>query len=202
MSKDADRIIGLYQDRARAWDEMRPRALMERAWLDRFIGLLPACGSVLDIGCGSGEPIARYLIEAGLDLAGVDASPAMIAMCRTRFPERDWTVADMRRLALGRRFDGLLAWDSFFHLTPEDQRAMFPIFAAHAGQAAALMFTSGPRHGEAIGAFHGEPLYHGSLDPAEYRSLLDKHRFEVVAHVAEDPGCGGHTVWLARRASD
>ena len=79
---------------------------------------------------------------------------------------------------------------------------MFPIFAAHAGQAAALMFTSGPRHGEAIGTFHGEPLYHGSLDPAEYRALLDKHGFEVAAHVAEDPSCGGHTVWLAQRASE
>jgi SAM-dependent methyltransferase len=199
MSKDADRIIGLYQDRAREWDAIRPRRLMEKAWLDRFIGLLPAGGSVVDIGCGGGEPIARYLIEAGLAVTGVDASPALIAMCRTRFPKRDWIVADMRKLALGRRFDGLLAWDSFFHLTAEDQRAMFPIFGAHAGPSAALMFTSGPRHGEAIGTFHGEPLYHGSLDEAEYRALLAAQRFAVVSYVPEDPTCGGHTIWLAQK---
>jgi hypothetical protein len=60
------------------------------------------------------------------------------------------------------------------------------------------LFTSGPAHGEAIGSYRGEPLYHGSLDEAEYRMLLDDHGFDVVTHVAEDPGCGGHTVWLAR----
>jgi SAM-dependent methyltransferase len=201
MSKDADRIVGLYQERAREWDDIRPRALMEKAWLDRFIGLLPAGGSVLDIGCGAGEPIARYLIEAGLRLTGVDSSPAMIAMCCERFPEREWIVADMRTLALERCFDGLLAWDSFFHLTPEDQRAMFPIFGAHAGPRAALMFTSGPRHGEAIGTLHGEPLYHGSLDPVEYHALLAVQGFAVASTVADDPTCGGHTIWLAQRKS-
>ena len=61
------------------------------------------------------------------------------------------------------------------------------------------MFTSGPSFGEAIGTFEGEPLYHGSLDPAEYRALLDEQGFDVVAHVADDPGCGGHTIWLAQQ---
>ena len=60
------------------------------------------------------------------------------------------------------------------------------------------MFTSGPAHGEAIGSFAGEPLYHASLDPSEYRSLLDRNGFDVVSQVAEDPACGGHTVWLAQ----
>jgi SAM-dependent methyltransferase len=145
---------------------------------------------VLDIGCGSGEPIAHHLIENGYALTGVDAAPAMIGLCRSRFPSGTWLVADMRKLALGRRFDGLLAWDSFFHLRPEDQRAMFPIFAAHAAPKAALMVTSGPSFGEAIGTFEGEPLYHGSLDPAEYRALL-KAEFEVVARCG-DASCGGH----------
>ena len=60
------------------------------------------------------------------------------------------------------------------------------------------MFTSGPSDGEAIGTFQGEPLYHASLSPDEYRALLDRHGFEVVAYEAEDPECGGHTIWLAR----
>jgi SAM-dependent methyltransferase len=199
MTNPADRIIDLYQRHTQAWDEARSRNLFERAWLDRFAALLPPGGPVLDIGCGSGEPIAHHLIENGYALTGVDAAPAMIGLCRSRFPSGTWLVADMRKLALGRRFDGLLAWDSFFHLRPEDQRAMFPIFAAHAAPKAALMVTSGPSFGEAIGTFEGEPLYHGSLDPAEYRALLKAEGFEVVAHVADDPTCGGHTIWLARR---
>jgi hypothetical protein len=107
----------------------------------------------------------------------------------------------MRTLSLDERFGGLMAWDSFFHLTPDDQRAMFPVFAAHAAPGAALMFTSGPKFGEAIGSFHGDALYHASLDAEEYTALLATHGFRVLDHVAEDPACGGHTIWLAKLSS-
>lgn len=198
MSRPDQEIIGLYQRHARAFDEARGRMLVERPWLDRFLQLLPARASILDIGCGAAEPIARYFIESGHGVTGIDASGPLVELCRQRFPTDEWQVADMRRLSLERRFDGLIAWDSFFHLNPEDQRLMFPVFKEHAAPNAALMFTSGPRHGEAIGSFQGEPLYHGSLAPAEYRALLDENGFDVVSHIAEDPDCGGHTIWLAQ----
>jgi SAM-dependent methyltransferase len=198
MSSPSERIINLYQRHADDWDRERSRSLVEKGWLDRLLALLPTGASILDVGSGSGEPIARYFIEKRCDVTGIDSSPSLIAMCKNRFPDQDWIVADMRSLSLDRRFDGILAWNSFFHLCPEDQRKMFPIFRRHAGPKAALMFTSGPSYGEAIGTYKGEPLYHGSLDGAEYRSLLDQNGFEVVLHVVEDPACGHQTVWLAQ----
>lgn len=198
-SEDAAAIVGLYQRNAQDWIESRARAkLIEKPWLDRFQALLPPAAPVLDIGCGSAQPMAAQLIGLGHPVVGVDSSPAMIDVCRQHFPAQEWIVADMRTLALPRTFSGILAWDSFFHLCPDDQRKMFQVFRAHAAPNAALMFTSGPAHGEAIGSFAGEPLYHASLDAAEYRSLLDRNGFGVVAHIVEDPDCGGHTVWLAQ----
>lgn len=120
------------------------------------------------------------------------------AQAQRSLPAGRWIVADMRVLDLGTTFGGILAWDSFFHLTPDDQRKMFAVFRRHAAPRAALMFTSGPVFGEAVGTFEGEPLYHASLAPEEYRALLDEHGFDVLAHVAEDPTCGKHTVWLAQ----
>jgi SAM-dependent methyltransferase len=203
MPRCSENIIDLYERNAYAWDEQRgrPRPLMEQGWLDRFTALISASGAILDIGCGSGKPIAAHLIAQGYTVAGVDSSPTMIDMCSDRFPAHSWLIADMRTLALGKRFAGVIAWDSFFHLSPDDQRLMFPIFHAHAAPGAPLLFTSGPRHGDAIGSFEGEPLYHGSLDPAEYRTLLRDNGFAVADHAAEDPTCGGHTVWLAQRDS-
>lgn len=195
MAKDS--VVDLYQRHAAAYDRDRGRSLEERAWLDRFVGLVRPEGTVLDLGCGMGEPIARYLIEHGIDVVGVDASPAMIERCRVRFPDSEWVVADMRELELGRRFDGVLAWDSFFHLSMDDQRSMIPRFASHSRRGAALMFTSGPEEGEAIGSYYEEPLYHASLDPAEYEHLLATNGFVVEACVVDDPTCGGHTIWLA-----
>lgn len=199
MTDSAAAIVSLYERHAAAYDALRGRKLMEVAWLERFCALLPAAPSVLDIGCGMGEPIARHLIERGCAVTGVDSSGPLIGLCRERFPGQSWQVADMRDLALGRRFDGLIAWDSFFHLRHDDQRLMFPLFRQHAAEGAALLFTSGPGHGEAIGTFEGEPLYHASLAPEEYRHLLGENGFAVIDHVVEDATCGGHTVWLAQR---
>lgn len=200
----ADDIIGLYERHAHHWvtDCGRTGVSFEKPWLDRLIAALPAGNDILDIGCGSGEPIADSLIAQSYNVTGVDSSPTLISLCRERQPEHRWLVADMRKLALGRRFAGLIAWDSFFHLTCDDQRHMFPIFRAHAAQGAGLLFTSGPRHGEAVGEFHGDPLYHASLAPDEYHALLAGNGFDVVQFVPEDPACGGRTVWLARRNQD
>lgn len=198
MHPSAARILDLYERHAHAWDAERGRVLMERAWLDRFRAAMAPGASVLDLGCGAGEPMARYLIENGYAVTGVDAAPSLIRLCTERFPEHTWISRDMRQLDLGVQFGGILAWDSFFHLPPQDQRAMFAVLRAHAAPGAALMFTSGPAHGEAIGSYRGEPLYHASLDAAEYAALLGAHGFEVVAHVVEDAACGDHTVWLAR----
>jgi SAM-dependent methyltransferase len=198
MPDDAERIIDLYDHHAETWDRDRWKNLFERPWLDRFRDLLPQRSAILDIGCGAGEPIDRYFVEADHQVTGVDSSPAMIGLCKSRLPDATWLVADMRSLSLARRFDGILAWDSLFHLRQQHQRKMFPIFREHAAPNAVLMFTSGPRAGEAIGTYQGEPLYHASLAPDEYRELLDEHGFEVVSHVAEEAASGGRTVWLAR----
>lgn len=195
----AEQIIGLYERHARAFDAQRDRRLFERGWLDRFTALIPAGGAVLDLGCGMGEPMAAHLIGAGFAVTGVDSAPTLLGLCRARFPGQAWHLADMRGLDLGRRFDGILAWDSFFHLDHGDQRAMFAVFARHAAPGAALMFTSGPSEGVALGCFEGEVLHHASLSPAEYRDLLAAHGFAVVEQRAEDQDCGGHTIWLARR---
>jgi hypothetical protein len=199
VHSDADRIIDLYERHALDYVADRGSQLWyESAWLDRFIKLLPRGATILDIGCGSGEPIARHLIEQGFAVDGVDASPTLISLCRDRFPDRSWHAADMRTLALGKTFHGLLAWDSFFHLSGDDQRRMFCIFRRHAASGAALMFTSGTSLGEVIGSYRGEPLYHASLATEEYQVLLESNGFRVEEHVVEDPNCGGHTVWLAQ----
>src|SRR5665647_1713207 len=200
----AQNIIGLYERHAREWvgDRSRQSDFFEKGWLDRFTAMVPAGGTILDLGCGPGKPMAAYLLAQGFDVCGVDSSPTMIALARKNFPDRQWLIADMRKLALGKRFAGIMAWNSFFHLDYDDQRRMFPVFRAHAAPGAPLLFTSGPRHGEAIGSFRDEPLYHASLSPEEYRSLLAANEFDVVHFVPEDPACGGHTVWLARRKQD
>jgi len=200
-SSPDEAIRGLYERHARAWDRDRGRScVQEKPWLDRFLRFVQPGGTVLDIGCGMGEPIARYIIDRGFHVTGIDSSPTLIGLAQSRFPQEAWIVGDMRQLALNRRFDGILAWDSFFHLNMNDQRAMFPLFAAHANAGAPLMFTSGTEQGVAMGEYEGEALFHASLDTEEYEQLLAGNGFTVQAFKADDPDCGNHTIWIATHA--
>lgn len=195
----AENIIEIYKKHARAWTELRGEFLYEKAWLDRFLALIPSHSHILDLGCGTAKPIAAYLIEQTYAVTGIDGSEVMIEMARQNFPNHTWILADMRTVNLDHKFDAILAWDSFFHLTPQDQRNMFEIFYRYTKTGAALMFTSGASQGEAIGEMFGDALYHASLSSAEYHELFKKYNFEVIKMITEDYDCTGHTVWLAKR---
>jgi len=199
MTHPANRITQHYEQHATAWDSDRQNSgWNDKVWHDLFVGRLKTGAKVLDLGCGSGWPVAQHMAQRGLRVTGVDSSPTMISLCHGRLPDHEWIVADMRGLSLGRRFDGILAWDSFFHLDHDDQRRMLVVFAEHAAAGAWLMFNAGPQHGEAIGDYRGSPLYHASLAPSEYEALLDRSGFEVIEHVINDERAGGRTAWLCR----
>ena len=200
IARAAADVTGLYARHADLWDRVRgPGLRLEAGWMARFAALPPPGGRILDLGCGTGRPLGAWLLSQGFAVTGVDSSAPAIALARERLPEGTWVCADMRGLDLAGTFDGLLAWDSLFHLTPADQRALFPVLGAHAAPGAVLMFTSGPDAGVAMGEFGGDPLHHASLSPDAYRSLLEAEGFDVLDFTPEDPECGGHSVWLARR---
>jgi len=192
----------IYARHAEGYDARRTRALHEARWLRRFAAVLPAGGRVLDLGCGTGRPIAGWLIGEGFALTGADFAEPMLEIARARWPEGDWRLHDMRQLDLGETFDGIIGWDSFFHLTPDEQRACLPRLAAHLAPGGCLMITVGPRSGEVTGTVEGETVYHASLSPAEYAMLLEASGLRMTAYIAEDPDCDYHSVLMARKAAE
>ncbi len=191
--------VYLSYDKISTWfDEHRSRELFEKPYLDLAITYLKPDSKILDLGCGMGEPIAKYFIDKGYQLTGIDGSIKLIDLAKSRFPKGEFMVGDMREVHLNERFDLILAWHSFFHLSKEDQREMFKIFAEHIAPGGILMFTSGPSEGEVWSDNGGEMLYHASLDQEEYKKLLKEYGFEIIKYTIEDKDCGGATVWVAR----
>ena len=193
---DATRAV--YEEQASTYDKQRSRALFEARWLARFTACLPPGGRILDLGCGAGEPIARWFIAEGFRVTGVDFAQAMLEIARTRWPDGDWRQGDMRDLNLGETFDGIVCWDSFFHLTPDEQRAFMPRLRKHLVPGGTVLLTVGPRDGEVTGAVGGRAVYHASLSPAEYAVILQQQGLRLTGFLAEDPETGGHSVLMAR----
>ncbi|WP_299293081.1 class I SAM-dependent methyltransferase [uncultured Tateyamaria sp.] len=189
----------VYERQAEAFDAGRSRALFEARWLARFTACLPAGARVLDLGCGSGDPIARWFIAEGFRVTGVDFVQPMLDLARGRWPEGDWRLGDMRTLDLPDRFEGIVAWNSFFHLRPDEQRTCIAHMARHLVPGGSLLLTVGPKAGEVSGTVGGEPVYHASLSPAGYATCLEEHGLRLTGFLAEDPDTDKASVLMARK---
>ncbi|MDP3560211.1 MAG: methyltransferase domain-containing protein [Legionellaceae bacterium] len=192
-------VYEVYDEIINWFDDARTKSLMESEYLNLIVNTIPPKGTILDLGCGTGEPIAQFFIEKGFKVTGVDGSQKMIELCKKRFPNESWIVSDMRNINLQQQFDAILAWHSFFHLDHDSQRKMFKIFASHIKPGGVLAFTSGEEEGEVWSDNGGQQLYHASLSTKEYSSLLESFSFKVLIHKIRDPECGEATIWVAQK---
>lgn len=196
-SPDATRDV--YERQAAAYDAQRSRALFEARWLARFTAGLPEGARLLDLGCGAGEPIARWFIAEGFQVTGIDFAEPMLDIARARWPNGDWRQGDMRHLDLGETFDGIIAWNSFFHLRPEEQRPCIAHMARHLNPGGSLLVTVGHKAGEVSGNVAGETVYHASLSPSDYVLCLEENGLRLTGFLAEDPETNQHSVLMARK---
>jgi SAM-dependent methyltransferase len=104
---------------------------------------LPDGASVLDLGCGTGVPITKTLIDRGFSVHAIDASPRMIAAFRARFPTIPVECAAVEDSDFfGRTFDAVVAWGLFFLLDAEVQRKVIAKIAAALPSGGKLLFTA------------------------------------------------------------
>jgi SAM-dependent methyltransferase len=73
-----------------------------------LLGRLERRSRVVDLGCGDGTT-ARLLTEAGHEVLGIDASPALIALARERAPDATFRVGSFVDAELPERCDAILA---------------------------------------------------------------------------------------------
>jgi len=93
-----------------------------RAGLALFADLVNAVGAgpVVDVGCGPGH-VAAHLHKLGVDVFGIDLSPAMIEIARREHPDLRFEVGSMTDLRLAdASVIGLLAFWSLIHI-PDDE---------------------------------------------------------------------------------
>lgn len=197
--RNKTQVYKVYEKIVDWFDEARTKSLMESEYLHLITNSIPDTATILDLGCGTGEPIAKFFIEKGYEVTGVDGSKKMIELCKKRFPNEQWMVGDMRDIDMKKQFDVILAWHSFFHLDQDSQRTMFKIFAAHLKPNGILAFTSGEEEEEVWSNNGGQELYHASLSTSEYELLLKAASFKVLVHNIQDPHCGEATIWVAQK---
>jgi SAM-dependent methyltransferase len=112
-----DRVADEYL--RRIFDELHHKPL-DRQLLDRFAASVRDLGPACDMGCGPGH-IARYLQDRGVEVCGVDLSPAMVERARRLTPEVEFRQGDMMTLEeADGAWAGIVAFYSIIHIPRGD----------------------------------------------------------------------------------
>jgi SAM-dependent methyltransferase len=97
-------LIGKRYDESFAERDLQ---LAEGAWL---IQQLPDNARVLDLGCGSGLPTAKQLLDAGMEVVGVDESSVMLELAEQQAPGGRYLKRDIREFDDLGEFDAAVAF--------------------------------------------------------------------------------------------
>ena len=97
MEDAANNIVAHYEHHALSWDaDRRAAGWTDKPYIERFLEALPTDATVLDLGCGGGDPVALHMTARGFHVTGVDSSPTLISLCQNRMPDQWWIAADWR----------------------------------------------------------------------------------------------------------
>lgn len=170
-------------------------------YIDMIIGMLPNQGKVLDIGCGTGIPIARRLVENGLAVHGIDVSARMISLARQNVPKATFEIADIISWSADESFDGFVAWDSLFHLVPQQHGLVIGRLLGMLKTNGVALMSFGGTKGEICSSMLGEKFYYASLAADEYMKVLSGTGCEIVL-LEEDQPNEAHIVIVARKKAN
>jgi 2-polyprenyl-3-methyl-5-hydroxy-6-metoxy-1,4-benzoquinol methylase len=154
---------------------------------------LPEAGSVLDIGCGHGEPVTRVLTQEGLNVFALDASPRMVAAFEKRFPSVPVACEPAEESAFfGRSFDGVVAVGLLFLLDEKAQAGLIGKMAGTLKPGGSLLFSAPCETGTWDDLQTGRRSI--SLGEEAYRRLIYQAGLELSGMPRDN---GGNQYWEA-----
>lgn len=175
------------------WDAARSRlSPAERRSLDAVVHGLPAAAPILDLGCGTGRPIAAALLARGFRVTGVDQVPELLAIASARLPGGEWIESRIEAFAPRESPAAVILWDVLFHL---DRAAHAPMLARVAQWLPAggrvMLSSGGSAHPPFTDVMFGETFFYDSLPPDELGALLPTVGLSpVLVEILNEPDGG------------
>jgi SAM-dependent methyltransferase len=205
-----------YDQIAEQWHaNVRGQTYVDRVlgYVDRILEGLPAGARVLDLGCGTGNPVAKHIVQKGFGVVGVDQSQKMLEIARREIPEAEFIHGEMVEIAFAERFAAAVAWDSIFHVKRRDHPPIFRKLAECLEPGARLLLSVGGSDANTnldgaasndsdegfTSEMFGQKFFYSGYEPRVTRGFLEAAGFEIEVWEVDDPSSRGHIAAIARR---
>ena len=172
-------------------------------WIAELCARLPARSRVLDVGCGSGVPLARELTAAGHHVTGVDISEVQVRRARELVPGGDFIHADAAEVSFpSASFDAVVTLYTLIHIPLEQQPPLLRNIAVWLRPGGLLLAVTG--HRACLGRDEnwlggGAAMWWSHADAATNRSWIGQAGLTVEREEFIPEGAGGHALFWARR---
>jgi 2-polyprenyl-3-methyl-5-hydroxy-6-metoxy-1,4-benzoquinol methylase len=168
-----------YNKIAQEWSKVRSKSFVSKLVAD-FADKLNPNASLLDIGCGTGNPLTKYLCERKFHVTGIDISEKMVEMAKSEnILNAEFIACDFLDFSSTQKFDGVLAWDSFFHFPKEKQEDIYFKVGSLLNSGGYLLFTHGDADDEHTDKMMDETFYYSCLPKDKVCQTLIDIGFEI-----------------------
>lgn len=162
------------------WIDTRNSAIVNEPIIE-FADRIPLNGSVLDVGCGTGLPVAKYLSDRAFSIVGIDVSSQMLDAAQSNHIENaQFFECDFFDFEPQQPFDGIIAWDSLFHFPKHLQKEIYRRAYDFLAPGGFFLFTHGKGDGEHTDEMFGEQFYYSSLPKDTVLGLMAETGFGLV----------------------
>ncbi len=197
-----EQLQNIYDGFADTYEENRGLFDMTEVFASFYNGLDSDGGCLLDLGCGAGEPLARFFLDRGWQVTGVDFSSRMLELAGHYVPEMGQVAGDMREVQFDPvSFDAVAAVYSLFHVPTTDHRRLLANVLNWLKPGGRLLFTyatkeyTGEEEFDGYKEFMGQQLYYSHTRPEKLRKMLEEVGFTVVSFDYRDIG-GEIFLWV------
>ncbi|MFX1552266.1 MAG: class I SAM-dependent methyltransferase [Promethearchaeota archaeon] len=164
--------------------------------LKEFVSLLPHNAHVLDVGCGAGIPTAKFLIERGIKVTGIDLSDKMLNLARENVTKARFIKMDINNLDFKENtFDGIISVYTLFHVPKKNHFEIFQEFFRILKPAGILMINTGVSESEGTSIFFGVPMFWSNFNPKTTLYLIKKTGFSIISEAILERG-GEYQYWI------
>ncbi len=185
-----------YNKIAEQWATIRKDMQVSKLVID-FAKKIKPNGSILDIGCGSGLPITKYLCDKGFAVTGIDYSDKMIEMAKKSSIPANFILSDFFDFTTSEKFDGIIAWDSLWHITKSKQESIYPKISNLLKPNGLFLFTHGNVDDEHIDTMMGEQFYYSALSEADIVENINRNNLVMEYSYRNFIEDGSHRTYVA-----
>lgn len=178
----------------------------DKKYLGLLLERLPEGSRVLDLGCGSGVPIAKLLVEH-YEVTGVDISRRQIQLARERVPEANFFAGDMTEISLpDEAFDAIISLTAIIHVPREEHADLFKRMHRMLKEGGLVLLTLGSTDwiSSPEDRFFGVRMYWSHYDSETYKRMVEKAGFAIIQSSIEREEFHGqheeHLYLLAKKA--